>query len=189
MKRLFIAFVLTFIFHSSYSQLTTGNWLVGGSGSYFSSKSTFNSPSFSQESDGFDLSVSPNVGYFLLDRFAVGLSPTFSWSKFKDNSGANSNIKRFLIGPFARYYFLNTDKPYNILVASAYQYGTYSFKPTKGNIQNFSAAVGSVIFFNSSVGLEFTIGYSSRIEDIRDSYKTTQKGLQVGIGLQIHLQK
>lgn len=189
MKKLFTIFVLFFMLQSAQGQLTKGNWLVGGSASFYSSKSTFTSPNYSQQSDGFDLSLSPNVGYFLLDKFVMGLSPAFSWNKFKDNGGANSNIKRFLIGPFARYYLLDTEKPYNILVSAAYQYGIYSFKPTNGNIQNFSTAAGPVIFFNSSVGLEFTIGYSSRVEDIKENYKTTQKGLQIGIGFQIHLEK
>ncbi len=48
---------------------------------------------------------------------------------------------------------------------------------------------GPVIFFNTSVGLEFLLGYSSSIEDIKDRYKNSIQGFQIGIGFQIHLEK
>lgn len=200
MKRLIIALVFTFILHSGYSQLNKENWLVGGSASFSSTNSSYKTPGFSQKSNEFNLSLSPNVGYFLLDKFAIGLTPTFSWGKSEggdaiDNnrnvvgSGGTSNVKRFLIGPFVRYYILDTEKAFNILVSAAYQYGIYSFKPTRGIINNLSFATGPVIFFNSSVGLEFLVGYGSRIEDVEGSYRNTQKGMQIGIGFQIHLEK
>ncbi len=189
MKKTFFSFFAALLFFSAQAQLTKGNWVVGGSGSFYSSKSTFSSPSFSQHSEGFDLNISPNVGYFIVDKFVVGLSPSFSWGKFEDNGGGNSNIKRFLIGPFAKYYFLNTDKPFNILLAASYQHGVYSFKPTTGNSSTFLVAAGPVIYLNSSVGLEFTLGYASKVDDIKNNYKTTQKGFQMGIGFQIHLEK
>jgi hypothetical protein len=200
MKKLFIAFVFVFILQSAQSQLTKGNWLVGGSGSFYSSNTFTENPVFRQKAEEFNLSVVPTIGYFFIDKFVVGLSPNFSWGKGTNGdaidangniigSGASSNIKRFLIGPFARYYLLDTEKPYNILIGASYQYGIYSSKPTTGKLNTFSVAAGPVIYFNSSVGLEFTLGYTSRIDDIKDNYKTTQKGLQIGIGFQIHLEK
>lgn len=200
MKKLFISFFLFSLLQSAHSQLTKGNWLVGGNASFSSANSTYKTPNLSQKSDELNLSLSPNVGYFLLNKFALGLTPTFSWNKSEggdaiDNngnvigSGGSSNVQRFLIGPFARYYVLSTEKPFNILVSAAYQFGTYSSKPTKGTVNNFSFGAGPVIFFNSSVGLEFLLGYGSRTEDVDGNYKSTQKGMQIGIGFQIHLEK
>lgn len=192
MKLLLKTFVLLAISTSSFAQLTKGNWLVGGSSSFSSTNSSTSYPNNAEvKSEEINLAISPNLGYFLLDKFAIGLSPSFTWGKGKATTvgGGNTNIKRFLIGPFARYYLLDIEKPYNILVGASYQYGIYSFKPTNGKLATFSVAAGPVIYFNSSVGLEFTFGYASRVDDIKDSYKTTQKGFQMGIGFQIHLEK
>lgn len=191
MKNLLLLLVAINLSLASLSQITKNNWLVGGSANFFSSKSTFSNEAYNPASEEINLGIAPHIGYFPLDKFAVGLSPSFSWGKGKvtTEGGGYSNIKRFLIGPFARYYFLNTEKPFNILVSTAYQYGIYSFKPTKGKIDIFSVSAGTVIFFNWSVGLELMLGYSSRVEDIENTYKTTQKGFQTSIGLQIHLEK
>jgi hypothetical protein len=48
---------------------------------------------------------------------------------------------------------------------------------------------GPVIFFNTSVGMEFLFGYSSNIENVKELYKNSLKGFQIGIGIQIHLEK
>ena len=56
--------------------------------------------------------------------------------------------------------------------------------------------VGTVVYFNSCVGIEFLLGYSSSLENIEgfredaeDFLKETRKGFQMGIGFQIHLEK
>ena len=72
-----------------------------------------------------------------------------------------------------------------------YQYGLYSFKPTKGNSNTFNALVGPVIYLNTSVGLEFLVGYYSTTETIKQigEITTKQNGFQFSIGFQIHLEK
>ena len=192
-KTLFALLCSTFVF-SAKSQITKGNWLVGGTGNFLSSKNSYSSPTFSSSSDRVDIKISPSVGYFIGDKLGVGLRPSFTKSQGVVNGSGgniNTNENRVEFGPFVRYYFLQTDKQYNILTDFSYQYGLYWFTPTKGNINTFSASAGSVIFFNSSVGLEFLLGYYIRKEVIKanEEYTTKQKGFQVGIGLQIHLEK
>ena len=191
MKLLLKTLLLLTISTSSFAQLSKRNWLVGGSGSFYSSNSTYKTSNYYQESEEFNLGISPSIGYFFADKLAAGLRPSFSWGKGEvtTTGGGKSDIKRFLIGPFVRYYLLSPEKPSNILTEANYQFGTISFSPGKGSISSYSIAAGPVIYFNSSVGLEFTIGYNSRTEDAENSYKTTQKGLQIGIGFQIHLEK
>ena len=200
MKHLLKTFVLLAISTSSFAQLSKGNWLVGGSGSFYSSNTVSKNSAFRQKSDEFNLSIVPSIGYFFAERFAAGLNTNFSWGKGKGGdaidsngnivgSGGESNIKKFLIGPFVRYYLLSTDKPFNILTSVNYQYGVLSFTPGKGSANNFSIAAGPVIYFNSSVGLEFTLGYVAQTEDAENAYETRRKGLQIGIGFQIHLEK
>jgi hypothetical protein len=169
-------------------QLEKGNWLLGGNTSFSASKSTHVNSVYSQTSNRIDFSVSPNIGFFPSNKFAIGIKPSFTLYKDQIEGGLYSNIKRFVVGPFARYYFLEIDKEVNIVAEASYQYGFYSFKPTKGKINIFSFVAGPVIFLNNSVGLEFLMGYYSRIDDIESSYKQTQKSFQINIGLQIHLE-
>ena len=55
---------------NSFSQITKGNWLVGGSGTYSSTK--YNS---AQSIDGktSTFQISPNIGYFFVDKLACGV--------------------------------------------------------------------------------------------------------------------
>lgn len=181
-----ILLLLLCISFTAKCQLDKGIWLVGGTGNFLSSKNTYTSPTYSSVSDRIDVKISPNLGYFIADKFGVGLRTSFSKYKEQVNGagGLTSNVSSFEFGPFARYYFLQSDKRYNILADMCYQYGIYYSKPTKGNINTFSASAGTVVFFNSSVGLEFLLGYYSRNEVIKQNGNivTNQRGFQIQIG-------
>ena len=195
MKKFFFLFSSAIFFFSAQAQLTKDNWLAGGTGNFLSSKNTFSSPAYSSSSDRIDIKISSNIGYFIADKFALGVRPSFSKYKEQVNGagGLTSNVSRFEFGPFVRYYFLQADKQYNILTDVSYQYGIYYSKPTKGNINTFSASAGTVVFFNSTVGLEFLAGYYSRKEVMplttSGENVSNQKGFQIGIGFQVHLEK
>jgi hypothetical protein len=191
MKKIILSVASLTISIFSFSQLNKNTYLISGSASLSSSKNTYSSGSYYQESDEFNLKVSPNIGYFIVDKLALGIKQSLSWYKAEVTTvgGGISNIKRYDVGPFVRYYFLKKDKMYNIFTEGAYQYGLYWFYKEKGKSNTFSLTAGSVIYFNSSVGLELTAGFSSRNEDIQDGPKTTLKGLLIGIGFQFHLEK
>lgn len=189
MKKLLFTFFFFLFFQFSKGQLTQGNWLTGGSASFSSTNSNYSNQTMNAKSEEIYLALSPNMGYFLLDKFALGVSPAFTWGKGEFESGITTNTKRFLIGPFARLYLLNTERPFNILTNASYQFGLYSSEGAKGKINTFSVGAGPVIFFNSSVALEVILGYGSRVEDVKGVYKSTQSGFQMGIGFQIHLEK
>jgi hypothetical protein len=175
------------------SQLTKGNWIAGGTASFYSTKNQYSSSVANQTSDVVRLGISPSVGYFLADKFVLGLRPSYTKTKAQvtTTSGLTTNENRLDVGPFARYYFLESEKQFNVLADVSYQYGFYWFTPTKGNRNTFSASAGTVVFFNSSVGLELLLGYYSQKENINDAFKTIneQKGLQMTIGFQFHLEK
>lgn len=194
MKPFIIITIISIIFSTaSFGQLTKGNWLVGGTASFFSSDNLASSPSNTVTSNSINIAVSPNIGYFITDKFAAGLG--LSYTKYKaqlDGSGGlNTNTNRFRVGPFARYYFLNADNKFNILADASYQYGLYWFTPTKGSSNTLSLNAGTVVYFNSSVGLEFLLGYYNTKETIQQGGDniSQQKGFQVNIGFQIHLEK
>jgi hypothetical protein len=194
MKLIFASLLLATFFLSAKGQLTKGNWLVGGTGNFLSSKNSYSSPTYSSSSDRIDVKLSPIIGYFFINKLSLGIKPSFT--KYKDvtdgtGGNINSNINRFEVGPFVQYYFLEEDKRYNILTEITYQHGFYWFKPTKGNSNTFSANAGTIIFLNTSVGIEFLVGYYQRKEVIEQngSFITNQKGFQIGAGFQIHLEK
>lgn len=190
MKKIFVSF-LTFIFiYSAKSQITKGNWLVGGTGKFYSYTSTYTSATYSNEASYTQIDLSPNIGYFVADKLAFGLRPTFSSIKGEvtTTGGLSTNVQRYWIGPFGRYYFMKPDKQINILTDVSYQYGFFG-GISKGKLNTFSAMVGPVVYFNSSVGIEFLLGYSASAEDVEGYQKETKNGFQIGIGFQIHLEK
>jgi hypothetical protein len=198
MKPLLVFFAILVFSLSAQAQLDKNTWLVGGSGNFNSSKRNYVSytmPTTNGYSKDVTFSLFPNIGYFISDKFAVGLKTLFSWSKgefFPDDpawSGGKTTSTKFSIGPFARYYFLDMTKQYNVLSEVSYQGGTWNSVGTKGALRSFNASVGPVIFFNSSVGLEMLFGYSANSENFKGSYKNSPKGFNVNIGFQIHLLK
>jgi len=173
------------------SQLTKGNWLVGGNGKFSSYTSQYSGIGYSNEASYTQIDLSPNIGYFVADKLAFGLRPTLSSIKGEVTTpgGGYTNVQRYWIGPFGRYYFLKSDKQFNLLTDLSYQYGFFGGELAKGNLNTFSALAGPVVYFNSSVGLEVLLGYSSSLEDVEQGSRDKRKGFQVVIGFQIHLEK
>ena len=195
MKLLLTIFTIFFLDITAEAQLDKSTWLVGGSSNFYSSNRdyvSFVTPAANGSSKDLNLTISPNVGYFIIDKIAIGLRPYFSWGKgeFIPNdplySGSTSNSKRYGIGPFARYYFLDKEKQFNILTDVSYQIGEWN-QGGKGKLSNFSFLAGPVIYFNTSVGMEFLLGYSTQSEELKDFSKNSSKGFSVNIGFQIHL--
>ena len=177
------------------SQLAKKTWLVGGSGNFLASKNSYSDPTYSSTSNRIDIKISPDIGFFVMDKFGIGLRPSFSrYSEHVNGPGGlTSKISRLEFGPFARFYLLQKNNQCNIIADVSYQYGVYYSRPVKGNINTLSASAGTVIFFNSSVGIEFLVGYYSRKEVIpltnNGKNITSRKGIQINIGFQIHLEK
>jgi len=91
-----------------------------------------------------------------------------------------------------RYYFLDVENVANIFIQgkSGYRINHFNNGPSnpKGNSSSVFYAIdaGPVIYFNSSVGLEFTLGWSTSKVAVDDSKVNS---LKFGIGFQIHLKK
>jgi hypothetical protein len=176
----------------SYSQLESRNWLLGGSGNVFNYTDKFtstNQPTVTGKL--IEINLSGNVGYFPLDKFAVGIRPGISSIKSRGLNSASGGQESISIyaGPFARYYFLDIEKQFNILVDGTYQFGQYSNRIGKGVIRNAAIMVGPEIFFNSSAGLEILIGYlyQRKSLDAQPSFIDIRNGLSVSVGFQLHL--
>lgn len=194
-KTLYLIFFLLTT-NSIWGQLTKGHWLVGGSAYLNSYKNEIFSNSYNENGKYTQINLSPNVGYFFADRFALGLKTTFTSLKGEftvagGNGRGGTDTRRYLFGAFGRYYFLEEAKQTNLLVEASYQAGIVrGTNDTKGNLNNFSISAGPVIYFNPSVGVEFLLGYVTNSEKFTSQVlNENKKGFQLSIGLQIHLIK
>lgn len=192
-KELVILPFFLFLFFNCFAQLDKGIWLVGGTGNFLASNYNYNSNVANFKEKKLNFSISPQVGYFVIDKLGLGLKTSFIKAKSKSNAAGTifSNENRFGFGPFAKYYFLKKDLSYNFLSEINYQYGLTNLSSTKGNFNTFSVEIGPVIYFNTSVGLEFLFGYYNTKETINysvDKIITKQAGFQMGIGFQIYLE-
>jgi hypothetical protein len=186
----FLIGLCTSFLTTANAQLTKTNWLVGGNGKFSSIKGTNSSPSITYDSKYTDLTFSPNIGYFILDKFAVGIKSSFNWEKniTYPPGGGTTDQRRFMLGPFVRYYLLSYDKQLNFLIEPAFQFGTYRAGAAKGSNNTVTTMAGPVFYFNSSVGLELLAGYYLMKENV-GNLSATRKGFQLSIGFQIHLMK
>lgn len=187
MNRVTFIALLSLFSITSKSQIARGNWLVGGNANLSSSKQ--NLINSTDKNSSIMFSILPTIGYFIVDKFAFGINPGASFTQSKNNN-TKSNVTSYRIGPFAKYYFLETDNMANLFLQGSFGYGINRFNNFGNTATNkyvsYLISGGPVIYFNTSVGLEFSLGwkYDKAIED-----KSTTNSLVVGIGFQIHLEK
>jgi hypothetical protein len=193
MKQSFaILFLLLFCLcysQSSFAQLNKNVWMVGGDFSYNSG--TTNRPNQNSTTTTTDLQFSPAIGYFIDSRLPIGIRTILQVGRFhyKDNSGTMGYGKSnyFSVGPFVRYYFLKkSDQIFNFFAEANYLIG--NAQPDIGTARytfsRYSLMVGPTIFFNSSVGLELSLGYYHQ----KPNNDAATSGLQTKIGFQVYLE-
>ena len=184
-KKLLSVMVCCVVFYAAKSQINKGNWMVGGSGSF--ARTIYNSES-GQKNTYYNISINSDVGFFVAAKFSTGFKVGFTKDASK-TTGTNGyfTVYDFNIGPFLRYYFLPIDKQFNILADGAYQYGFVGGNSGISSYKNtFSLNVGPVIYFNSSVGLEFLIGYSTYTVV---GFSGNNSTVQTSVGFHFYLEK
>ncbi len=177
---------------ASFGQITKNNWMVGGSFSYSKVKLYDGSVLFQKIRL---VNTSPAVGYFVIDKLATGIRAKILLSKvWNVTSQFGTQVSRqnqYDAGPFVRYYFLPVDNKINLFGDLAFTYGTHitfnsSDKLPDDHQYAYSVAGGMALFINSSIAAELQVEYSRWHEVNIDSH---YKKLQLGIGLQIHLER
>jgi hypothetical protein len=171
-KQLFIVCVL--ISHFSFSQLTKGNLLAGGSISFQSSKYSAGGNTVST------LNVMPDAGYFFMDRVAGGVRVSFT-----NYSDEGNSYRDLLAGPFARYYFLPAPRKTNLFLEGNFMIGSnkYTGYDAEGQTQ-FGGVAGAAFFLNTHIAVEASLGWRSlKYKNDIGRYNT----FYIGVGFQIHL--
>jgi len=188
MKTLIVILLSIFIFTThAHSQITKGNWVMGGNASYLLTHN--NSESYGGvKNTTYSLLITPEVGYFFADKLSTGLKVRIERQghRYKGGSTFDRGFK-YNLGPFIRYYFLPAENIVNLLIEGSYQFGLTGGNNKFGSSRNiFTAAAGPVMFVNSSLGLELLLLYSN--------YKLVQypgdnRTITISAGIQAYLEK
>jgi hypothetical protein len=161
------------------AQITKGNWMVGGVGSF--STYEFKDNDTQSITKGIEFQIQPNIGYFFFDQFAAGLTLPLNYNKI---DGGTTNIS-YGGKPFVRYYFLKSEKKVNFLTEA-----NFGFNFSKANNLDssfgidYELKIGTAIFLNSSIAFEILTSY---FKNNLTGFDGTEFGLQ--LGFQIHLEK
>jgi opacity protein-like surface antigen len=193
MKQTLLLTFLVIICTVSFAQINKGQWLVGGATSFSTNKN--DGPYTNRKTS--DLKFSPNAGYFINDKLAIGAR--INLTRTKDESKVEPNLESTTtsinLSPFVRYYFLPKTEKLNVFADAGYDYGRAKYKQTvssapggtltsKGTSHGYSISAGPSLFLTPNTAVELTLSYNySKQKD----YDYTNKGFMTGIGFQIHL--
>jgi hypothetical protein len=174
-KVLFAAFLLVSS-NAIFAQINKGQWLVGGQASFASSKY-----GDVDDSKNTHFEISPNAGYFFIDKLAGGLRLSYISDKDKTDDDASTF---FTAAPFVRYYFLDAAQKVNVFADASYGFGSGGAKD-KESLNFWSIQAGPAVFLSPNTALELTLGYKSSGGDYYGDDRWKQFG--VNVGFQIHL--
>ncbi len=158
--------------------------MVGGDASYFSVDS--DSVTFGDSETSY-LFITPNLGYYFIDKLAAGIDFELRFiDPFKSVSSQSYGFN-----PFVRYYFRDEDKLINIFSQASFLYGFgKNGLNSESDTIGYGLEIGSVLFFNQSVGVEFTLSYDrfkNTFGEMNNS--NTNNRVTLNVGFQIHLER
>lgn len=196
-KFLFVSILVCSVLTASAQEEVTskptdkGHYIVDGS-LFFSINNSKSGPDgFEAKSNSFSLGISPKTAYFVIDRLALGIDASFSYSnnEFTNIEGNNSsqNGTAISIGPFARYYlknglFAQTSVGFGISKTNAADY------ESKNESFRYEFGVGYAIFLNQNISLEPIISYRHvKTTHNQSTLESTNNGLVLGVGFTIYL--
>lgn len=208
-KNLLLIFVIIMTAASAASgQFTDRNrFLIGSAVGFATNTSNISYASqtpviTSEEPQNTQWNVSPSIGYFLLNNFALGIGLDYTSSTEKDAGDEKTTDSDLLFGPFARYYFPFGDKAF--FLQTNFGFGNSSDNLLIGterqnintNILAVGAGPGFTIFSNDAFGLEALVKYNYArskfdvsVAGVKTTTTTKTNQVALSLGLQIYLHK
>lgn len=216
-KNLTFILLLTLFSSITFAQVEKGKWFIAGYSSLGLDigKEKFEYPDGAYKASSVteykysEFDFNPYVGYFVIDKLAVGLFIDYSYMKQKDQDDENNSWKSTsaAIGPFVRYYIADIKGFY------PYAEGRFGFGSSKEieewdggeneykmSLLTYKLGVGSTYFLTPNVGLDLFLGYdfdsykykgdeaskkSTNSADMTESYSS----LEVNLGIIVTLGK
>lgn len=188
MKIFILLSLLLIITTTSFTQIKKGQFLVGGN---FNFESTKNENSINSTYESNNFFVSPNIGYFIIDKMAGGLRINIGSYNFKSENVVTHQTNSS-ISPFLRYYFLPLPKKVNAFIDVSYIHTKTKWSSDSNpgyyeKARGYYLSAGPSIFLTEQVALEFTLGYKHTNSDNFGNTKVNV--FSSGLGLQIHIGK
>lgn len=184
------------------AQLNKGGLLIGGGSSFDLSFGGIKQKSDEVDPEGsntteFKLDIP--LGYFVMDKLAVGLMPAFSVHYTKSPDDEKRTTTTFSLSPFVRYYFpdlLPVDKT-SLFVQGRIGGGSRTTKNTHGSVSVINKTniflhgidAGLAYFIHDKVSLNGKIGYAtevSREPDEEDNERTVDWDIGFSGGISIY---
>lgn len=169
MKILIFLFTFLGIAQVLDAQTSKGTFLLGGNAS------------FQRAKEQSILSINPNVGYFVADRFVAGL-----------NAGINSlsDLTFISLGPNLRGYFLTSEKG-SIFATAGFNYVRVNIYNNSDSSTGYNLGIGYAVFLNKAIALEISSNYS-KLGSSADNIVigNSETGIfSINVGFQIHFNK
>lgn len=183
-----------FTLQSQNDALNRGNFTVGSGFGYVNAITTvqIDNGSTIQKggNQGYQLHLTPTIGYFITRNFVFGLGMDYLVSSSRDNNdNTNGSQKtsdnRLLFGPYTRVY-LPFAGDQALFIGAVYGYGRSETQISDGikdqtvntTLVTFGAGPGYSIFSNSKVSLEtqvkYNYGISRNLLDVDGSRQSTR---------------
>ena len=174
MKKLLLAGALA-VFGLSGAQIQQGNWMVGAQVANF------------KFTNGFNMNLTPKLGYFIQDRWAVGAEVCLN---VYSPEGSGDTQTTWHVGPFTRYYFSSTEVDSMLRNGAFFGEGSVGFggdNSSAGNSTNgvnLGIGAGYAYFLTPNVGLEGLLKFQALAGG---GNKNANGNLFLGVGFQIYL--
>ncbi len=177
-RKCFVILGLLFSMSIAHAQIDRGTYLFGLSGKYTNDFL----------GTGTSLSITPRVGYFLANRFALGASVSISHAEV---AAIHLKSDAYGIGPFARYYFFKSVK-YNLFIQPSFLYSrlkTETIAPGMANSKlstlanRYAIAMAPVYFINQYIAIEVIAEYQREAQD----EPNPDELFEIKLGIQVHL--
>lgn len=176
MKKILFAAAFAVLGASSMdAQLSQGNWMVGGQVADMNF------------TNGTRVTLSPQLGYFVRDRIAVGGQVGLNVQSVKGVSGTQTD---WTLGLFSRYYFGNNEIDNLLKNGRFFAQGNVGFggkNSSQGSTTNgvdLGIGAGYAYFITQNVGLEGMLTVGGKVGG---GNTTTQTDVGLRVGFQIYL--
>ncbi|MCW0499426.1 hypothetical protein AWM61_03790 [Riemerella anatipestifer] len=177
MKKLFLGAVVfaAGLFGTANAQIQEGNWMVGGQ----VAKMRF--------TNGVNLNLTPQVGYFVKDNWAVGAQVNL---EVASAGGATGTTTNWTLGGFTRYYFGSNEVESLLKNGRFFAEGTVGFGGINNsagsttNGVNLGVGAGYSYFITKNVSLDALL----KFDTVTGGGNTAGNGnLGLNVGFQIYL--
>jgi len=168
------------------AQTEKGQWVIGGNSSIsFTSTKTnfeFDGEEVGDEIDSSIFTVTPSVGYFVMDNLSVGMDVGLQFTKSGDVKTSTTSLI-----PNAVYYFDGGDKLKPFVGLGV---GLASLSQGDEDEQKFSGLLlrgtgGLAYFINDSISLNFVVQYINTNQKNKANEDIVSKNNNIGAGLGI----